>query len=72
MIHQIKPDFYIHIEELYKSEKIDTVGTIYDNISSPLIETLDMGATMVMRVHLEGMIDESTVMRDWITSRRMI
>lgn len=72
MIHQIKPDFDIHVEGLYKSEKIDGVGTIYNNVSSPLIEMLDMGTTMAMRVHLEGMIDEATIMRDWINSRRMI
>ena len=72
MIHQIKPDFDIHIEELYKSEKIDADGTIYANISSQLIEITDMGATMHMRIHLEEIIDEDTFMRNWINSRRMI
>lgn len=74
MIHQIKSDFDKHVEELAQSDEIDgnLNGNVYAGISTHLIEILDMGATMAMRVHLEGIIDESSRMRDYITSRRMI
>ena len=74
MINQIKPDLNKHVEELAQSDEIDgnLNGNVYAGISTHLIEILDMGATMAMRIHLEGMIDESSKMREWITSRRMI
>lgn len=74
MITHIKPDFYKHVEVLSQCDEIDgnLNGNVYGGISTHLIEILDMDITLKMRVDLEGIIDESSRMRDYITSRRMI